>query len=117
MIDARQPGQAGTAGTPCLTDATYGCILVAMLSPQVGGLTEGSVICIQDFSVEQPLFKKLARVGTLDPSMMSEEEFVEILEDGLRLYQCMTDDELRAIQKASAHALASFGEWAASRTQ
>ncbi len=49
--------------------------------------------------------------------MMSEGGFVEIVEDGLRLYGCMTDDELRATKKASAHALASFDESAASHAQ
>ena len=33
---------------------------------------------------------ELERTGTFDPSAMSEDEFVEIVEDGLRLYNCMT---------------------------
>ena len=58
---------------------------------------------------------KQTRVGTFDPSAMSEEEFVEIVDDGLRLFNCMTDDELRLMQRAAAIALvsialASFGQ-------
>ena len=53
---------------------------------------------------------ELATVGTFNPAMMSEDEFVEIVEDGLRIYNCMNDGELKAMQKASAHALSSFGD-------
>ena len=41
---------------------------------------------------------------------MSQEEFIEIVDDGLRLFNCMTDDELRLMQRAAAIALASFGQ-------
>ena len=110
MIGSRQPGQSSSAATPCMTDETYGRILITMLSLQLGGVSEESGNCIKNFAVKHPHFFELARVGTFDPSMVSKGEFVEIVEDGLRIYNCMTDDELRAIQKASAHALASFGE-------
>ena len=66
--------------------------------------------CILDFAVEHAHFFEAARVGTFDPSAMSQEEFVEIVEDGLRIYDCMTDDELRLMQRAAAIALASFGQ-------
>ena len=71
--------------------------------------------CILDFAVEHPHLFEAARVGTFDPSAMSEEEFVEIVDDGLRLFNCMTDDELRLMQRAAAIALvsialASFGQ-------
>ena len=92
-------------------------ILITMLSIQLGGLSEESGDCIKNFAVEHPHFFELTRVGTFDASATSEDEFVEIVEDGLRLYHCMTGDELRAMQKASAHALASFGESAASPGQ
>ena len=81
-----------------------------MLAPQVGPVSEESGSCIQAFAVEHSHFMELARVGTFDPAMMSEDEFVEIVEDGLRIYNCMNDGELKAMQKASAHALSSFGD-------
>ena len=117
LVGARQPGQISAAGTPCITDETNGRVLVTMLSPQVGGLSEGSAICITNFAVVHSHLMELARVGAFDPSAMSEDEFVEIVEDGLRLYNCMNDDELRALQNAMAHALASFGELAAIHAQ
>ena len=90
--------------------AVWPTFLITMLDLQVGGLSEENGSCINNFAVEHPHFFELARVGTYDPSTMSEDEFVEIVENGLRIYNCMTDNELRAIQNASAHALASFGE-------
>ena len=110
LIGARQPGQTSDVATPCITDQTYGRLSAHMLSIQLGGLTEETTDCLQDFAVEHPHFFELTRFGEFDPSAMSQEEFVEIADDGLRLFNCLTDDELRLMQRASAVALASFGQ-------
>ncbi len=40
-----------------------------------------------------------------DPSAMAANDFVEIADDGLRLYECVNDDELRRMQEFSVSAL------------
>ena len=110
LIGSRQPGQTSSGATPCLTDETYGRIITTLLSVQFGGISEETGACIMNFAVEHPHFFELTRVGAFDESTMSEDEFSEIVEDGARIYGCMTDDELRALQEAEAHALATFGK-------
>ena len=108
VLATRQPGQSSPEATPCITTETYGRIITAMLGVQVGGLTEESGACVHNFAVEHPHFLEVARVGTFDPSAMSASEFEEIAADGLRLFECLTEDELKEIQAATARALASF---------
>ncbi len=108
LVGSRQPGQTSSEATPCLTADTYARILIAGLSPQVGGLTDESASCIRAFANEHPHFLEVARVGAFDASSMSESEFAEISADGFQVLDCLTDDELKAIQEVAARALGSF---------
>ena len=40
-----------------------------------------------------------------DPSAMTPSDFLEIAEDGLRLYECVNEDELRRMQEFAVSAL------------
>ena len=100
-----------------MTEETYARILITKLGPQVGGLSEETSTRIKQVAAKHLHFFELARAGTYDAEAMSQDQFVEIVEDGLRLYHCMTDDELRALQREAAHVLATFGESAADHEQ
>ena len=117
LMSSRQPGQTSSSANPCMTEDTYARILITMLGPQVGGLSEETSTRIKQVAAKHPHFFELARAGTYDAEAMSQDQFVEIVEDGLRLYHCMTDDELRALQREAAHVLATFGESAAGHEQ
>ena len=43
--------------------------------------------------------------ASYDPSAMAANDFVEIADDSLRLYECVNDDELRRMQEFSVSAL------------
>ena len=40
-----------------------------------------------------------------DPSAMTHSDFLEIADDGLRVYDCVNDDELHRMQEFSVSAL------------
>ena len=40
-----------------------------------------------------------------DPSAMTHSDFLEIADDGLRLYECVNEDELRRMQEFAVSAL------------
>ena len=103
-------GKFASVAIPCITDNAYDRLLVAALSPQIGGLSEESGTCIVSLDVEHLHLMEAVRVGTFDPSTMDQEQFVEIVEDGLRLYSCLTDKELRGLQTLAARAMSSLGE-------
>ena len=42
---------------------------------------------------------------TDDPSGMTPSEFLEIADDGLRVYDCVNKDQLRRMQKSAVSAL------------
>ena len=110
MLASRQPGETSPEATPCITEETYTRIIVALLLFHLGGVTEESAACVAAFSAEHPHFLELARVGTFDPDTMDQSQFEEIAADGLLLFDCLTDDELKAMQTTAARALASFGD-------
>lgn len=109
MLASRQPGETSPEATPCITEDTYTRIIVALLLFHLGGVSEESAACVATFATEHPHFLDLARVGTFDPEAMDQSRFEEIAADGLLLFDCLTDDELKAMQVTAARALASFG--------
>ena len=47
----------------------------------------------------------MINLDSYDPSPMTPSEFLEIAEDGLRLYECVNEDELRRMQEFAVSAL------------
>ena len=109
LMGSRLPGQTSSEAVPCFTEETLGRLSTHMLSIQLGGLTDETNSCILAFSLDHPHFFELLRVGAFDSSVMSQEEFIEIVNDGQQVLHCLNDDELRLMQRSAAVGIASFG--------
>ena len=48
---------------------------------------------------------KLINPDSYDPSAMTHSDFLEIADDGLRVYDCVNEDELRRMQEFAVSAL------------
>ena len=90
----------------CITPEGYIEVFVAITASQGGGLSDESLSCVADFAREHPHYVALINPDSYDPSAMAPSDFIEIADDGLRLWDCLTDDEIRRMQGVSLGALA-----------
>ncbi len=89
----------------CLSGETYVQIFVAITESLVGGLGDGSRGCLEAFGREHPDYVGLIRAGIYGTTAMTAAEFRGIVEDGLGMFECLSDGELRRIQGLAAEAL------------
>ena len=90
----------------CITPEGYIEVFVAITASQGGGLSDESLSCVADFAREHTHYVALINPYSYDPSAMAPSDFVEIADDGLRVWDCLTDDEIRRMQGFSLGALA-----------
>ena len=90
----------------CITPVGYLEIFLFITDSQGGGLSEESLSCVVDFAREHQHYVALINPDSYDPSAMSPSEYAEIGDDGLRLWQCLSDEEIRRMQEVSLSALA-----------
>ena len=84
----------------CITpEEGYVQIFLSITRATVGELSDESTDCLTEFGRAHPLYVGLVNPATHDPATMSTSELVEIAADGLRMYSCVSDDELRRMQE------------------
>ena len=89
----------------CVTpEEGYDDIFVSITEATVGELSDESRSCLFDFAMNHPHYVSLVNPDTFDPSVMTPEQVLEIADDGVRMYSCLNDDELRRMQAFSASA-------------
>ncbi len=69
-------------------------------------MSEESLSCVADFARSHPYYVALINPDAYDLSTMDPSEISEIADDGLRLWECLSDDEIRRMQEVSLGALA-----------
>ena len=90
----------------CITEEGYVNVFVAITASQGGGLSEESLSCVADFAREHQHYVALINPDSYDLSTMAASEVTEIADDGLRMWQCLSDEEIRRMQEVSLGALA-----------
>ena len=108
-IAVAKPLQAvsmGTAAAHCFDPETNDRIFANGIGWSIGGVTDETLSCLEDFARDYPDFTALLSSGLEGIQSMSTELFVEISDVGQMQYECMTEEELMRVQLAATAALA-----------
>ena len=98
LAEAIAGQEAAGAPSECLSASTLGDILVAIISSVIGGLSDESRSCMSDFMDSNPDYVNAGSFG-YDPSMMTEEEFLDISDQGVEeINRCFDENEFLRIQ-------------------
>ncbi len=89
----------------CISDEAYVQIFVAITESLAGGLGDGSRGCLEAFGRDHPDYVGLIGAGIYGTTAMTAAEFRSVVEDGLGMFECLSDGELRRIQALAAEAL------------
>ena len=92
--------------TACISEESYVPIFVSVIGSQTGGLSDNSRACITEFAGEHPRYIALVNPASFDPSSTSVEDLVEIGDNGIKMWECFTDEELLRMQQVYTAALA-----------
>ncbi len=90
----------------CISQESYVPIFVSVIESQTGGLSDNSRACITEFAGGHPRYIALVNPTSLDFSSTSVEDLVEIADNGVRMWECFTDEEVLRMQKVYTGALA-----------
>ena len=102
VLEAFTPG---SALSNCIAEESYLPIFIAITGSKAGGLIEESHSCLVDFGENHPHYVALVGAGAYEASELSEEDLLEFAQDGLRLFECLNDDELQMMQGLISEAL------------
>ena len=92
--------------TACISQESYVPIFVSIIGSQTGGLSDNSQACITEFAIGHPRYIALVNPTLLDFSSTSVEDLVEIADNGVKVWECFTDEELLRMQTVYTAALA-----------
>ena len=92
--------------TECISQESYVPIFVSVIGSQTGGLSDNSQACITEFAGGHPRYIALVNPASLDFSSTSVQDLVEIADNGIRVWECFTDEELLRMQTVYTAALA-----------
>ena len=92
--------------TACISQESYVPIFVSVIGSQTGGLSDNSQACITEFAGGHPRYAALVNPTLLDFSSTSVEDLVEIADNGVKVWECFTDEEILRMQKVYTAALA-----------
>ena len=91
----------------CINPETNVEIFVKGLEWGLAEFSEESVECLRQFAKDQPQYMALVQSGIENMLAMDTDEFVAITDAGLGQYDCMTDEELEAVQIAFTNAISA----------
>ena len=95
----------GSALSNCISEESYVPIFLAVTELQAGGLTGESRSCLTSFGASNPGYVALVRAGAYEGSSLTEEQVGAFAQNGLSLFECLTDDELLNMQVLVAQGL------------
>lgn len=93
------PGVAA-ASQVCLGPDIYNRLFVGGFAKRTDGLSQESAACILQFTIDHSHYMALAQSRNLDISTLSIEELAETADDGRRLLECLTEEELASYQNS-----------------
>ena len=89
----------------CISAESLGRLPAKVMAKSLGAESEESIACIIDFTANHSHYIELTRTAAADPTALTPEQYVEIAEDGWRVFSCMTEEELARFQKVYLPAL------------
>ena len=104
VMEAFTPGSALSS---CISEDSYLAVFLTLTELQTGGLTGDSRICLTRFGESNPDYVALVGAGEYETSTLTEEKVGAIARDGLSLFECLNDDELRNLQALVAQGLSA----------
>ena len=108
IMVAAQPLQAvsiGATAANCIDPETNFKIFANGIQWSIGGVTDETLSCLEDFAHANPAFVALLASGLQGIEAMPAAEFLEIIAVGNLQYTCMTEDELLRVQQAATAAM------------
>ncbi len=107
MVGAQPLGSLviGTTVAHCIEPETNLKIFANGIQWAIGGVTEETLSCLEDFARENPVFIALLASGLQGIEAMPADEFIEISNAGSQQYACMTEEELLRVQEAATAAM------------
>ena len=103
-----QPLQATSIGATvshCIDPETNLKIFANGIQWIMGGMTDNSLSCLEDFGRDNPEFIALMSLGLEGIQAVPAAQFLEIIAVGNEQYFCMTPDELLRVQQAATAAM------------
>ena len=82
----------------CISVESLSCIAGEVLTHNMGATNDDSHACVIEFSLTHDHYVELARAASADPTALSPEEHLELAEDGWKLFNRMTEEELALFQ-------------------
>lgn len=93
------------AVSDCISEESYGLIFTSINDTLIEGLSERSRGCLTDFLGEHPDYAALVNPAAYDVSALSPDRLAGIAEAGLRVWDCLNEDEILRMQKVNVRAL------------
>ena len=107
---AAQPLRAvsiGASVSHCIDPETNLKIFAKGIDWAIGGVTDQTLGCLEEFGRSNPAFVALMSMGFDGIEAVPAAEFLEIIAVGNQQYACMTPDEILRVQEASTAAIQS----------
>ncbi len=92
-------GSTPPAAMACFSQESFSNIVGSVMAAGLGATADSSRACLTGFASEHAEFIDLARDAMEDPDALSEDEYLEVANDSLLVFRCLTEDELVAFQE------------------
>ena len=89
----------------CISPESLGRLPAEVMARSLGAESEESHACILEFTAIHTEYVELARTASADPTALTPEQYVEIADDGWKVFSCLTEEELARFQKVYLPAL------------
>ena len=84
----------------CFSVESLSRIAGEVLAHNMGVTSDDSHACVIEFSLTHGHYVELARKAAADPTALTPEEYLELAEDGWKLFNCMTEEALALFQRS-----------------
>lgn len=82
----------------CISPQSTNQMFGGVLAKGMGATSAESRACMVEFAADHSHYMELARTAAADPAALTEEENAELTEDGLKVFSCMSVEELASFQ-------------------
>ena len=89
----------------CISAESLNRLPAEIMAHGLGAESEESIACIIDFTANHSHYIELTRTAAADPKALTPEQYVEIADNGWKVFSCLTEEELARFQKVYLPAL------------
>ena len=82
----------------CISNESLSYLPGEIMARSMGATSDESRACVTEFSLAHGHYVELVRAFAEQVEDLTEDDFVEIAEDGFKLFSCLTDEELAQFQ-------------------